>query len=257
MEQKKIAIWAGVVLAAGAAIGLGLRFYRSSRAAAARAALDSAMNLPGAQTASPWTIEQGEEMLRQGGLSSSPGFGEWLKQENILRRVIAAVDCVAAGNSPRDSLNFLRPKKQFALRKRRGKLYMGARSYGRYDLTADVFASLNAEKAAQLFVLLKPLFQDAYRELGYANRDFQATSVQAIKVLLDTPLVQGDVLLGEKSVSYELADPKLEQLSPAQKHLLRMGPRNAAKVQAKLRELALALGVPGQELPNSRTYYQN
>jgi len=36
-------------------------------------------------------------------------------------------------------------------------------------------------------------------------------------------------------------DPKLEELSPAQKNLLRMGPRNVARIQAKLRALLAAL----------------
>ena len=43
--------------------------------------------------------------------------------------------------------------------------------------------------------------------------------------------------------SYHFADPALEELSPAQKTLLRMGPGNARLVQAKLRELAPALGL--------------
>jgi hypothetical protein len=47
-------------------------------------------------------------------------------------------------------------------------------------------------------------------------------------------------------VVYEYADPKLEALSPAQKALLRMGPRNVPRVQAKLRELAAALRSPAE-----------
>ena len=43
---------------------------------------------------------------------------------------------------------------------------------------------------------------------------------------------------------WAFSDPAVERLSPAQKHLVRMGPDNAALVQAKLRELADALGVP-------------
>jgi len=38
-------------------------------------------------------------------------------------------------------------------------------------------------------------------------------------------------------------------LTAAQKQLLRMGPENARIVQAKLCEIALALGVPPQRLP--------
>jgi hypothetical protein len=41
---------------------------------------------------------------------------------------------------------------------------------------------------------------------------------------------------------YEYADRKLEALTPAQKQLLRMGPSNVARIQAKLREVQAALG---------------
>ena len=40
----------------------------------------------------------------------------------------------------------------------------------------------------------------------------------------------------------------LEALGGAQKHLLRMGPVNARRVQASLRRMALALGVPAERL---------
>jgi hypothetical protein len=56
-------------------------------------------------------------------------------------------------------------------------------------------------------------------------------------------VVEGPVELKEKIVSYQFADPGLEGLRPAQKHFLRMGPGNVRKVQAKLRQLAQALGI--------------
>ena len=43
------------------------------------------------------------------------------------------------------------------------------------------------------------------------------------------------------------ADRRLEALSPAQRHLLRMGPRNVRMIQGELRTLAAALGVPAGE----------
>ena len=47
-----------------------------------------------------------------------------------------------------------------------------------------------------------------------------------------------------RGIGYGYADPKLEAMPAAQKQLLRMGPENARAVQAKLREIALALGIP-------------
>ena len=44
-------------------------------------------------------------------------------------------------------------------------------------------------------------------------------------------------------------DPALENLAPAQKQLMRMGPRNTKIIQAKLREIATALGIDANRLP--------
>jgi hypothetical protein len=41
----------------------------------------------------------------------------------------------------------------------------------------------------------------------------------------------------------------VERLTGAQKHLLRMGPRNVRIIKEKLRGIALALGIPPGELP--------
>lgn len=45
-------------------------------------------------------------------------------------------------------------------------------------------------------------------------------------------------------VNYAYVAPELEQLSAVQKHLLRLRPTHAHAIQAKLRELHKALGLP-------------
>ena len=82
-----------------------------------------------------------------------------------------------------------------------------------------------------------PLFQQAYQELGYPGGYFNDRLVDAIDNALATPDVGGAVALTQPKVLYEYADPALQSLSAGQKALLRMGPDNAAKVKAKLREL--------------------
>ncbi len=85
--------------------------------------------------------------------------------------------------------------------------------------------------------------------MGYPEEDFDKTLDEAIVELLKVPVVKGEILLESKVISYAMADPKLEDLSEAQKHLLRMGPENVRKIQAKLREIGLALGIPENKLP--------
>ncbi len=181
---------------------------------------------------------------------SYPKLAEWLKVNDLIRRITAAVDNIADGQSPRPHLKFLAPGKGFSVVKKREKLCLNPQGYRRYDLVADAFASLDANGAVRIFRELKSLFQEAYRELGYPNEDFQDTLIRAIRELLGTPLVEGDIVLEQAVVTYQMADEDLENLSDAQKHLLRMGPQNTRKIQNKLWEIAVALDVPKNQLPN-------
>jgi hypothetical protein len=67
--------------------------------------------------------------------------------------------------------------------------------------------------------------------------------------LLRVPVVQGAVELAPHGIVYAFVDPKLEERSAAQKHLLRMGPQNVQQVQGKLREIAGYLAIPESRLP--------
>ena len=69
--------------------------------------------------------------------------------------------------------------------------------------------------------------------------------------LLNTPVVDAPARLTPKGIGYAYADDRLESLTPAQKQLLRMGARNERLVKAKLREIALALGMTPAQLPVS------
>jgi hypothetical protein len=55
--------------------------------------------------------------------------------------------------------------------------------------------------------------------------------------VLQARLPQGEILLTRPSVHYHFADPALENRSDLEKLLIRMGPDNTEKIQAKVREL--------------------
>jgi hypothetical protein len=187
-------------------------------------------------------------------LSYHPLFISWLKTDDLIRKFTAIVDNIADGESPRPHLEFLIPKESFKVIKKNGKLYIDPQSYIRYDRIADVFSSLNTKVCVQLYKQLKPLIQQAYRELGYPDKDFDETLKTAILELLNTPIVEGEIQLKEKVLTYKMVDPKLEKLSNAQKHLLRMGTQNVLLIQNKLREIASALGISEKELPEPNIY---
>ena len=51
-----------------------------------------------------------------------------------------------------------------------------------------------------------------------------------------------------------MTDPALEGLSPAQKQLLRLGPKGVQAAHDKIKALAAALGIAPSKLPAPRTY---
>jgi hypothetical protein len=178
------------------------------------------------------------------GLSSDPRFAAWLTTPDLARTLTAAAVNVAEGVSPVPHLRFLAPSGAFTVVKREAGVAIDPASYARYDALAGVLTSLDASASARVFGQLEPLFERAYRELGYPQGGFRNRLASAVRHLLETPLVQGDVMVRpvrRAALVYELEDPRLESLSPAQKHLLRTGPANVRRLQSWLRELLDAL----------------
>lgn len=206
----------------------------------ARAApADSPIDLP--------ELEASDEVVRRmaEGLSSRPELAEWLATDRLVRRFVGAVVVVAAGRSPREELEFLDPGASFEVRRPDEPTVVDPASYRRYDAVAATVASLDTRGTAELYRRLRPLFQEAYRDLGFREGSFDGALARAVETLLAVPVPEGPVeVVPVGGNAYEYRDPELEALSPAQKHLLRMGPENIRRIQAKLRELAGALELP-------------
>jgi hypothetical protein len=175
-------------------------------------------------------------------LSSHPELARWLAQASLVRRLTAVVDNVASGESPRPHLEFLAPKRRFKAQRRPARqIVPDPAGFAGYDLFADAVASVDAGAAATAYRTLAPLFEAAYVELGHPGGGFAAALERAIQALLAVPVLRQDVALVPHAIGFRYADPELEALTPAQKQLLRIGPRNVRIVQGKLRELRAAL----------------
>lgn len=225
-------------------------FFKPAAPAALPAAPAPAAPAPAVSSEPLPALEESDAWTRgkAAGLSTDPRFAEWLKPENLLQRWAAATAIVGDGKVPGDALSFLRPKRKFAVRREGGLAYADPKSWERYDAAADVFASLDAKAAAAFFAAARPLIDQAWAGLGGGPGALDGVG-RAAKELLAAPSADGAALKpAEKGIGWVYADPALEGRSPAQKQLMRMGPRNQAKVQAKVRELALALGVPEASL---------
>lgn len=184
----------------------------------------------------------------RGSLTSSELLQRWLGSRDWLRRLTAALNAIADGHSPQAPLSELRPEGPFQVMRRRkaDKLYMAKASCSRYDALTRAFLSIRPARAAQLYTSMSAAFEQAQREMGPRDRTFRATIKQAAAHLLATPVTSGSLeLKSGKGATYHFKKPQFEKLSAAQKHLLRMGPRNARAVKRQLRALVAAIDRPG------------
>ncbi|MEX2531282.1 MAG: DUF3014 domain-containing protein [Gemmatimonadota bacterium] len=194
-------------------------------------------------------LDTSDEFIRNlvAGLSEHPQFARWLVTDELAHRFVTSVVNVAGGSTPVSQVPFLVPDEDFAVRETNEGPVIDPASYRRYDLLAETFVSIDTQGTARLYRGLHPLFEEAYGELGLPDRTFDETLAVAIGNLLavEVPDRPMRVVRGE-GIIYEFTDPSIEGLSHAQRHMYRLGPQNARRVQEKLRELADALGIDPQ-----------
>jgi hypothetical protein len=182
-------------------------------------------------------------------ITSHPAVLAWLTTNGLIRNFTVVVVNVVEGVTPARHLRVLRPTSAFSVVERDGKFFIDRQSYERYDSVAAAAASIDPAGAARLYATLKPRIEDAYVQLGLRPDSFDAMLEKAIVSLLHTPAVDAEVYAAPKGIAYRFADPNLENLTAAQKQLLRAGSRNVRIIQSSLRQLALALGIPPERLP--------
>jgi hypothetical protein len=183
-----------------------------------------------------------DALLRElvGALSRHPLIARLLATDGIVRNTVLAVEQIGAGRTPAVPLKALRPDSRLAIQ---GTQSGGVdpRTYARWDAAVTSLGSINPSDAAQLYVNVKPLFDEAYRELGYPEGDFDESMVRAIQVLRETPPISGHPDLVRRPGYYEHTDPALRSLRPVQKQFLLIGPENRERVLDWLDRFTAAL----------------
>ena len=189
-------------------------------------------------------VDDSDALIRDGvlGMTRNEDINAWLGVDNLLRKAVTFVDNVAQGEVAKEPVRVMAPSGKFQVTPIDDKTwYLNTESYGRYDLFGDIVESIDAQRAAELYMLVRSLFQDAYDDLGYGEALFDDRLFQAIGRLLETPIIEQPIRLVRPGVFYEYEDPRLESLSAAQKQMLRMGPDNTRRLKAKLSDIALEL----------------
>lgn len=151
---------------------------------------------------------------------------------------VVFIDNAAKGNVVNTFSPLVEPEGKFMAKPVEGQGYgyiLDPKSYERYNPYAELISNMSVEQGIKMFELLQPLISESYQELGYDDDGFNRKLVDTIDLLLETPVVEGEIQLVSPAVVFKFADPALEELLPIQKLLLRMGPNNQRKVQTALK----------------------
>ena len=192
---------------------------------------EPAITLPDLNESTPTVLQE----LDNSGIEIQP-----LKSSQLIKDAVVIIDNLRNGMLVTDRTVVQRPDGRFSVIEVEGDLYIDEQSYQRYDPIVDWFTSLDANALVDNYELFKPLLQQAYGEIGYPDSEFKNAIIEAINVLLETPVPESLVQVDDDSVMYTYHDSSLEALPPAQKQLLRMGPNNIERIKAKLREVKAA-----------------
>ncbi len=271
--RNKVIWWAaGIVAAALIGVGVYYRFHAPQPAPTSTpvpAAPPTASNAPTPLPSAPQT-QAIQHPVPAGSASSSnkplpplnasdatvlaaldtlighPAVVRFIVPKNVIRRVVVTVDSLPRAKVAAD-LRPIQPTPGSTIVERQGGItVLSQRNFARYAPLIAIVSRLDVNALAKVYFRLYPLFQQAYESLGYPGKYFNDRLVQAIDSLLATPTPDGPITLVRPKVFWQFADAKLEALPAGQKLLIRMGPKNAAIIEAKLRQFRTLIASPPQ-----------
>jgi hypothetical protein len=187
-------------------------------------------------------LDESDAMFREiiGGISRHPLLSRLLATREVVRSITLAVVQIGDGKTPADPLAAVRPAERLDIAGGdRGPVVEPA--FARWDAAVRALQSVPARDAAQIYVNVKPLFDAAYRELGFPDGDFDQAIAKAIRVAAATPDAPATAVLLRREGYFEHEDAALQSLAPVQKQLILLGPDRRRQVVAWLTQLAGSL----------------
>lgn len=174
-------------------------------------------------------------------INSKKEFSNWVKADDLIRRSASYLDGLSNGVMLSKVFPLTPPEGKFAIHKSDGSIWLNAGNYERYNSTINAIANTDMASIAKMFHFSRPLLEAAFSEMGYNPRQMDGIILQAIDVILATPIIVEPIKLTRESVVYKFADPALEALPPLQKQLLRTGPNHTKHLQKQAYALQQAL----------------
>lgn len=192
-------------------------------------------------------LAESDEFIRQQLLKLSPGLASWLPVTEVLRQWLVIVNDFSQGSRPAKHLQFLLSKEPFRVDRDGTGEFIADASYRRFDVLAAAIDAVDVNAAIEVYQTIRPLMLEVYADFSYPDgHRLEDLFLQAGAEILAAPIVKGRIDVIRPSVQYRFADPKLEALSPVQKQLLRLGPKNGEIIQNKVRQWVERLSADGE-----------
>ncbi|HWU78345.1 MAG TPA: DUF3014 domain-containing protein [Rhodanobacter sp.] len=179
-------------------------------------------------------------------LTGSSQLSLLLVRPQIIARIVATIDAMPGRSLGGLMLPARTPKGAFVTRDADGNTVIGEDNAARYAPYMAIVEQVDPQALVAWYVHAYPLFQQAYRQLGYPKGYFNDRLIVVIDNLLAAPEPVTPPALRRSNGHFIYADPGLEALSAGQRLLLRTGPANEASIKAKLRAIRTLLA--GQHL---------
>ncbi len=200
------------------------------------------LQVPAASSALPSLAHSDAEFGRAlASLLGRADFEHWWIADELIVHVVATVDNLGRAQVPVRAWPVRTAPGRPAVDARGGTLVLDPSNAQRYAPYMAMVRGVDARALVAVYLRFYPLFQAAWRQLGYPSGQFNDRLLAVIDNLLAAPEPSGPLQLVQRHVLYQFADPALESASAGQKILLRIGLANERVVKAKLRELRVEL----------------
>jgi len=189
----------------------------------------------------PTLADSDAEMLQALGRLLGTGAESLLLRPGVVHRIVATVDNLPEDKVPQQVLPVRSPGGAFQTVSEGARVTISPANAARYSRYVNLVSQLDIAVLVTTYRRYYPLFQQAYRELGYPKGEFNDRLIEAVDDMLEAPQPQPPVALVTPRAMFDYADPDLQDASAGQKLLMRLGPENEGRVKAKLRQLRRAL----------------
>lgn len=177
-------------------------------------------------------------------IPSAEGLSEMLLARGLVPHIVATVDALPRRSIGASILPLRTPKGVFMTDTSSGQPVLDTKDYARYAPYMKIVETVDPRTLVTWYVHWYPLFQEAYRQLGYPQGYFNDRLIAAINDMLAAPNARPPVaLVATPDGHFAFADPTWESLSVGQKLMIRIGPENERVLKSRLRSIrALLLG---------------